>query len=63
YIIISALDLFGDDFYKVFQICELVIPLYISFHQIVEEFLKNALKLGFVVEKIIIMSVDMKDKI
>ncbi|CAG8816913.1 333_t:CDS:2, partial [Gigaspora margarita] len=61
--IISALDLFEDDFYRVFRICELVIPLRISSRPIVEEFLKNALKMRFVVEKIIAMSVDVKDKI
>lgn len=62
-VIISALDLFEDDFYRVFRICELVIPLRISSRQIVEGFLKNALKLRFVVEKIIVMSVGVKDEI
>ncbi|CAJ0829771.1 5335_t:CDS:2, partial [Entrophospora sp. SA101] len=45
------------------QICELVIPLRISSRQIVEEFLKNALKLRSVVEKIIAMAVGVKDEI
>ncbi|CAG8791920.1 5489_t:CDS:2, partial [Gigaspora rosea] len=62
-VIVSALDLFEDDFYRVFRICELVIPLRISSRPIVEEFLKNALKMRFVVEKIIAMSVDVKDEI
>ncbi|CAG8795779.1 439_t:CDS:2, partial [Dentiscutata erythropus] len=62
-VFVSALDLFEDDFYRVFRICELVIPLRISSCQIVEEFLKNVLKLRFVVEKIIVMSVDVKDEI
>ncbi|CAG8848820.1 4215_t:CDS:2, partial [Gigaspora margarita] len=60
---VPVLDLFEDDFYRVFRICELVIPLRISSRQIVEEFLKNALKLRFVVEKIIVMSVGVKDEI
>ncbi|RIB19622.1 hypothetical protein C2G38_1253530 [Gigaspora rosea] len=62
-VIVSALDLFEDDFYRVFRICELVISLRISSRPIVEEFLKNALKMRFVVEKIIAMSVDVKDEI
>ncbi|CAG8660178.1 14899_t:CDS:2, partial [Cetraspora pellucida] len=62
-VVVSALDLFEDDFYRVFRICELVIPLHISSRLIVEEFLKNALKMRFVVEKIIAMSVDVKDEI
>ncbi|CAG8804374.1 9871_t:CDS:2, partial [Gigaspora margarita] len=60
---VPVLDLFEDDFYRVFRICELVIPLRISSRPIVKEFLKNALKMRFVVEKIIAMSVDVKDEI
>ncbi len=62
-VIVSALDLFEDDFYRVFRICELVIPLRISSRQIVGEFLKNALKLRSAVEKIIAMVVAVKDEI
>ena len=60
---VSAFDLFEDDFYRFFRICELVIPLRVSSRQIVEEFLKNALKLRFMVEKNIAMTVDVKDEI
>ncbi|CAG8791651.1 20976_t:CDS:2 [Cetraspora pellucida] len=62
-VVVSALDLFEDNFYRVFQISELVILLYISSCLIVEEFLKNTFKMRFVVEKIIAMSVDVKDEI
>jgi hypothetical protein len=62
-VIVSAFDLFEDDFYRFFRICELIIPLRISSRQIVENFLKKALELRFVVEKIITMTVDVKDEI
>ncbi|CAG8684291.1 17276_t:CDS:2, partial [Funneliformis caledonium] len=42
---------------------QLVIPLRISSRQTVEEFLKNALEMRSVVEKIIAMTVDIKDEI
>ncbi|CAG8656021.1 15366_t:CDS:2 [Dentiscutata heterogama] len=42
---------------------QLVIPLRISSRPIVKEFLKNALKMRFVVKKIIAISVDVKDEI
>ncbi len=60
---VSALDLFDNDFYRFFRICELVIPLRISSRQIIEEFLKNTLDLRSTVEKIIAMTVDVKDEI
>ena len=47
------------DFFK----SELVIQLCISSHKIVKEFLNNALELRFMVEKIITMTVDVKDEI
>ncbi|CAG8597054.1 11564_t:CDS:2 [Ambispora leptoticha] len=42
-VIISALNLFNSDFYRVYRVCELVIPLRISSRQIIEEFLKKLL--------------------
>ncbi|CAG8637121.1 14169_t:CDS:2 [Ambispora leptoticha] len=48
---------------KLGKVPVLVIPLHISSRPIVEEFLKNTLKMRFMVEKIIAMSVDVKDEI
>ena len=62
-IIISALDLYEGVFYRIFPICNLVIPLRISSYQVVENFIKNALKVRYIVEKIVEMSVKVIDEI
>nr|CAG8636107.1 14559_t:CDS:2 [Entrophospora candida] len=62
-IFVSVLDLFEGAFYRVYRICKIIIPLRISSRQIVEELLKSALELRTVVEKIVGMSVSIKDEI
>ncbi|CAG8496676.1 9705_t:CDS:2 [Dentiscutata heterogama] len=62
-IFVSLLDLFEGVFYRVYRICEITIPLRISTHQVVEEFLRGSLKLRAIVIEIVGMLVSIKDEI
>ncbi|CAG8787660.1 41317_t:CDS:2, partial [Gigaspora margarita] len=62
-VLVFGIDFYNNSFYCSFRICEYTIPLRVSDHQVVEDFLKSSLKVKCYLEKIVDNFVQIKDRI
>ncbi|CAG8672525.1 23282_t:CDS:2, partial [Gigaspora margarita] len=63
HVLVFGIDFYNNFFYCSFRICEYTIPLRVSDHQVVEDFLKCSLKVKCYLEKIVNNFIRIKDRI
>ena len=62
-ILVFGIDFFNNSFFRSFKICKYTIPLRISNRKVVEDFLKNSLKVKYYLEEVFNKLVEIRNRI